>query len=488
MLAIDEIRLAVARETPEETKAGLGQYMTPYVTADFLASMFDYEKFPNCKLLDPGAGIGSLTIAFLRKAASRTKHMRNVWATTCEIDSRMRAQLEDNLSSPEKALASVKIVEGDFIENAVEWLQFVPNMRFTHAIINPPYKKISSSSRHRKLLRAVDIETVNLYSAFVALALQLLQPGGELVAIIPRSFCNGPYYKPFRELLLSYSAIRQIHLYHSRTQMFKDDQVLQENIIIKLERDARQENVIVSSSSNDSLTDYVERSVPFSQVVHDADLEKFIHIPVSDESNEVTSSALVCHTLEDLGLKVSTGPVVDFRVKEYLSTMPTKDSVPLLYPVHMGFDNTEWPKLNSKKSNALLMDEKIQKLLYPMGYYCVVKRFSSKEEKRRITASVVNPDTFGDVPALGFENHLNVFHSQKSGIPKQLAYGLAVFLNSSVVDQYFRSFNGHTQVNATDLKQMRYPDRDFLMQLGQWAIQQKKLTQEVIDSRIGGLI
>jgi len=488
MLAIDEIRLVVARETPEETKADLGQYMTPYVTADFLASMFDFEKFQICKLLDPGAGIGSLTIAFLRKAASRTKHLRNVRVTACEIDSRIRVQLEENLSFPEKALASSKVVEGDFIETAVDWLQFAPNVRFTHAIINPPYKKISSSSRHRKLLRAVDIETGNLYSAFVALALQLLQPRGELVAIIPRSFCNGPYYKPFRKLLLSCSAIRQIHLYHSRTQMFKDDQVLQENVVIKLERDARQGDVIISSSSDDSLGDYAERSVPFSEIVHGSDVEKFIHIPVSDEVNEVNSSSLVCHTLEDLGLKVSTGPVVDFRVKEYLSMMPTKDSVPLLYPVHMGFDNTEWPKLNSKKSNALLVDEKIQKLLYPMGYYCVVKRFSSKEEKRRITASVVNPDTFGNVPALGFENHLNVFHSQKSGIPKQLAYGLAVFLNSSVVDQYFRSFNGHTQVNATDLKQMRYPDRDFLMQLGQWAIQQKTLTQETIDSHIGGLI
>ena len=141
MLAIDEIRLAVARETPEETKAGLGQYMTPYVTADFLASMFDFEKFQTCKLLDPGAGIGSLTIAFLRKAASRTKHLCNVRVTACEIDSRMRAQLEKNLSFPEKALASAKVIEGDFIETAVDWLQFAPNVRFTHV---RPYPGMSA--------------------------------------------------------------------------------------------------------------------------------------------------------------------------------------------------------------------------------------------------------------------------------------------------------------------------------------------------------
>ena len=55
--------------------------------------------------------------------------------------------------------------------------------------------------------------------------------------------------------------------------MFKDDQVLQENVVIKLERDARQGNVIISSSSDDSLGDYAERSVPFSEIVHVEDYQ-----------------------------------------------------------------------------------------------------------------------------------------------------------------------------------------------------------------------
>lgn len=166
---------------------------------------------------------------------------------------------------------------------------------------------------------------------------------------------------------------------------------------------------------------------------------------------------------------------------------PVPGTVPLLYPLHLGIDQNCWPKDNSKKPNALVLNASTQKWLYPSGYYCVVKRFSSKEEKRRITASVVSPDLLGSASVVGFENHLNVFHSNKAGIPKLLAYGLAAFLNASMVDQYFRRFNGHTQVNATDLRQMRYPSREFLTELGKWASQQKSFSQEETDSQVGAL-
>ena len=43
----------------------------------------------------------------------------------------------------------------------------------------------------------------------------------------------------------------------------------------------------------------------------------------------------------------------------------------------------------------------------------------------------------------------------------------AAFLNSTLVDTYFRQFNGHTQVNATDLRSLRYPGSDELVRLGE---------------------
>lgn len=101
----------------------------------------------------------------------------------------------------------------------------------------------------------------------------------------------------------------------------------------------------------------------------------------------------------------------------------------------------------------------------PSGFYVLTKRFTAKEERRRIVAAVFDPARV-DAPRVGFENHINYFHQNGKGLPENLAKGLAAFLNSSLVDEFFRQFNGHTQVNATDLRNMRYPSRTQLEALG----------------------
>ena len=89
---------------------------------------------------------------------------------------------------------------------------------------------------------------------------------------------------------------------------------------------------------------------------------------------------------------------------------------------------------------------------------------------------------------VAFENHLNVFHNQKHGIQENLARGLTVYLNSSIVDETFRRFSGHTQVNATDLRLIKYPNRDILFSLGKWSKGLKNISQTMIDNKLSELI
>ena len=456
-----------------------------------MASLFP-EGAGDCRLLDAGAGIGSLSAAFLDRWRSGGFHFRKVTVDAFELDSTLIAHLAstlDRVNNRGDFVANIR--QEDFILAAVESLEgnlfSSPMERYSHAILNPPYKKINSHSAHRLALRRAGIETVNLYSAFVALAVAQAAPGGQIVAIIPRSFCNGPYYRPFRDFILGRAAVRHMHLFDSRSKAFKDDEVLQENIIIRLERGGQQGPVTVSTSTDDTFADLVTHEHPFDRIVFPDDPERFIHVPTSPQKNAIELSKAIHCTLADLGLKVSTGPVVDFRLKEYLRDMPGAGAVPLLYPGHFSSTGVAWPNEGMKKPNAIERNADTEKWLYPIGFYCVVRRFSSKEEKRRIVASVVEPSAFGDVSALGFENHLNLFHENRRGLPVALARGLAVFLNTTAVDESFRRFNGHTQVNATDLKLMKYPSRANLIELGEWAMRQGMLTQEQIDEKLGTL-
>jgi adenine-specific DNA-methyltransferase len=89
--------------------------------------------------------------------------------------------------------------------------------------------------------------------------------------------------------------------------------------------------------------------------------------------------------------------------------------------------------------------------------------------------------------SVGFENHLNYFHHRGGGLDDRLAQGLAAYLNSTVVDSYFRQFSGHTQVNATDLRGLRYPSRGQLYKLAESADVGTR-EQTAIDSAVEAMI
>lgn len=463
-------------------KAALSQFMTPPQLARFMAGLFPPAPGLACRLLDAGAGAGALGGAFLERWGRGELGFASASIAAYEIDPDLRALLAQHLHA--YVGADVQIHAGDFIELAAQDLLWGTSEPFTHAILNPPYKKIGSQSPHRLMLRQAGIETVNLYSAFVALAVALLAPGGQLVALIPRSFCNGPYYRPFREFLLSRTAIRHLHLFESRTQAFRADDVLQENIIIRLEKGGPPGPVTISTSTDASFADLVSAEYASEQIVLPGDSERFIHVPASPELHAPGQPWTA--TLAEIGVQVSTGPVVDFRLREHLRDRPQAGAVPLLYPSHLAGGVT-WPLLGGKKPNAIVWNSETEKWLYPAGFYCVVKRLTSKEEPRRVVATVIDPAAFPGAVKLGFENHLNVLHERKRGLPEALARGLAAYLNSSQVDRDFRRFSGHTQVNATDLRALKCPSRAQLLQLGEWAMGQRNPSRSEIDGRIAEL-
>jgi adenine-specific DNA-methyltransferase len=471
----DETRIQVGQELCPERRSTMGQFMTPAPVASFMASMFTLNQ-DAVRLLDAGAGVGSLTAAYVAEACGRPDRPESIEATAFEVEPHMlphlRRTFESCAAEAEGRGTSFRsrVETVDFIEAAVARLTgslFQPRADgFNAAILNPPYRKIRSGSRDRDLLRQVGIETTNLYAAFVSLAIRLLESGGELVAITPRSFCNGPYFRSFRAILLNEATLLRVHVFASRKQAFREDQVLQENVIFHVQKGARRGPITLSTSSSPR-GDVTSRRVPYDLVIDPTDRNAFIHLAVSANDADVAQQMrdLPC-TLSDIGLNVSTGRVVDFRARDQLRADPEPRTVPLIYPAHFNKGFVDWP-VTSKKPNALLDIDATQGLMVRNDVYVLTKRFTSKEERRRIVAAVYDPRRLpDDVKQVGFENHLNYFHSNGSGLPTTLAKGLTVYLNSTLVDQYFRQFNGHTQVNAGDLRSLRYPHPTQLKAMG----------------------
>src|SRR5258708_35046630 len=198
--------------------------------------------------------------------------------------------------------------------------------------MNPPYRKLGPGSAVRQALTFEGADCPNLYCTFLAIGALALRAHGQLVAITPRSFAHGPYFGAFRRFFLHQMTLERLHVFESRSTVFADSDVLQENIVFSATRSGTPGNVTLSVSRSHT-DEAAERTVTYHEILKPGDPHQFVHIPVSDQDPHIAASiAALPSTLADLNLEVSTGRVVDFRARQYLHDQPFSDTAPLIYP------------------------------------------------------------------------------------------------------------------------------------------------------------
>ncbi|HEY1538653.1 MAG TPA: Eco57I restriction-modification methylase domain-containing protein [Solirubrobacteraceae bacterium] len=466
---VEQRRQTVSAGLSARHRSALGQFFTPRDPAGFLAGLLELPESGVFRVLDPGAGVGSLSAAVVARVVAERPDVA-VEITAFELDAALMphlvATLEACTATAEQhgCRVSFDARHANFVQYATGWL-FEEPAEFDAVIANPPYRKVSTSSPERVASEIRGLRASNLYTIFTGLAADLLAEGGQISLIVPRSWANGPYHEPFRRYLLERVSLDFLHVYEQRGKVFADADVLQENVVLHGTRGPQVEVVTLSTSASGGDA-RLERVVPVAEIVRPDDPHAFVRIPVDARATRIAEQmAGLPTTLADLDLMVSTGRVVDFRAKDNLRHDVSLDAVPLVYPGHLREGRVVWPLAGSKKPNALHRCDDTEPLLLPNETFVLVKRFSAKEERRRVVAAVCGPE---DLPgdAVGYENHLNVYHRRNRGLPLLLALGLSAFLNCTLVDDHVRSFSGHTQINATDLRQLRYPGVDELVRLG----------------------
>lgn len=463
-----------------EHRRGRGQVFTALEVARFMAGLLP-ETPSKLRLLDPGAGTGILTAAICERMA-KLQTPRHLEVHLYENDAAVLPLLQENVALCREYLleaghsAEFTIHDEDFVlanEPASDQGEFFtrarPSAKFDAVITNPPYFKIAGDSRHAAIFRALVHGQPNIYALFLAIAAEKLRPGGALVAITPRSFCNGLYFRGFRHWFFERMTLRHAHLFESRRDAFREAGVLQESLITmttRLGAPARQ-ITISTSYGRDDLTSPRRLELSADHVIDDSCGDMVIRLP-SDDIDARIMAIVESWPLRfaDHGLRVSTGPVVSFRAREYLVQGPREpDTVPLLLVHNVRRFRTEWPLLANGKPAAFRVAPGSEKMLVPALNYVLIRRFSAKEERRRLTASCFLRRTFQS-RRVAIENHLNyVYHAERE-LTEDETFGLAGLFNSVLLDRYFRMLSGNTQVNATEIRTLNFPELAVIRAIG----------------------
>lgn len=278
---------------------------------------------------------------------------------------------------------------------------------------------------------------------------------------------------------------------YSRKDAFREDSVLQENVIVRA-RKAKPESIkTVKVSASGGIADLKRarsRAIPMESVLNVRSKDFVFHIPAGEKDEEILRFVRAWpETLQSLGLAVSTGPVVAFRSREFLEDEEGDSTVPLLWLQHVRPMAITWPLTGKRKPQHIRDERASLKLLLPSENYVVLRRFSAKEESRRLVAAPL----FGKVlstTTIGLENHLNYVYRVRGQLSREEAEGLAAVLGSSLLDRYFRVSNGNTQVNATELRALPLPSLRLVSAIGKELMARPKHGAEVADQVVAEVL
>lgn len=485
---------AFLEDMPKSTRKKKGQFFTSRETAIFMASLFNFSNLgEHVDILDPGTGTGILSAALTDRIINENA-AESIHLTCYENDQNVLPVLKNNLqyiAEHSPITFTYEIIEDDYIlsqaDNFEGTLFADPSPRKYDLIIgNPPYLRVMRDHPDAVAMPTVVHGAPNMYFLFASMSLFNLKPDCEMVYIIPRSWTSGEYFKTFRRYFLSNGQLEQIHLFVSRDKVFNQEQVLQETMIIKVRKDSTppQQVKITSTQTNNDFNAITEITVPYSAIVSGKNL--YVYLPTSMQDVEVIQ---MIHrykkTLPDEGIKMHTGIVVDFRQWKELKKEPGKHILPLFYS-----QNIRNGRVNHNptgKEYDWIVDSK-PGLIQKNQNYVFCKRFTAKEERRRLQCGIYLASDFSEYKFIGTQNKINyVDRTDKKEMSVPLTYGIYVLLNSTLFDMYYRILNGSTQVNSTEINNIPVPPVSAIEAMGEQLLISGDLSTEECDRILKGV-
>lgn len=482
----------LVRAKSKSDNVRLGRFFTKRDTARLMANMLMLDEERGAyTVLDPGAGTGILSAALVEEICRRAPKCKRIFLTCYETDPEFLPVLYDNLERIRRKARhdyDVKLYVTVYEENYITdsrnhytvTLFDTVEEKFDLIICNPPSGLIGKGSDEAERAGGVTQLKIDSSLLFAKMAARHLEDGGQLVIVLPTTVASASALREFRREMAATLSVEKIHLFVGKSKNGSRAVPLKKNFILCYGKGERPITVTVTTSTDDGRPENTVMLPPleYNFVVYPEDGS--LTLPKSTEdTNIVKYLSAFPETLTTLGLKISTGLVIDSKCRGMLTDTPAEGAVPVIRQNTITNGQVRFPSGDGYqyiRADSTSLVQKNKNML-------IIKRIPAKSDKRFVNAAVYMASQLADYGYISTHNKVNFIDTKdKSGeICARLAFGLYALLNSTIYDRYLSIVSKSKQINAKELRSLPLPPRNIIENMGMRLLAVRDLSVAACD-------
>lgn len=479
------------REKSKSENIRLGRLFTKKDTARLMAGMLQLDdKKTVYTILDPGAGTGILAAAAIEEVCNKCPLAKQIFITCYENDPVFLPMLKNNLERIRKKCRhdyGVKLFVTVYEENYLTDSQNHYTValynekiedKFDIILCNPPTHLVDKYSPEADAVGGVTQLKISAAYLFTKLASCHLEENGQLVVMLPTLAATASQLVGFRKELADNLALNRIHLFVGKQKNQKRAIPLKKSFILAYGNCEKADTVSITTSTDNGANVQALPPVPYSFVVDKED--GTLTLPKSVEDTKIVKHISdLPETLSGLGLKMSTGLILDSRCEGLLFTDPIKGSVPLIRPSAIKGGQIMFPQPIKHQYIAPVNPRLIQK----NKNMVIIKRVPAKSDDRFVNSAIYMAAQLPTYRYISTHNKINFIDTKNKNeeISPRLAFGLFALLNSTIYDRYISIVSKSKQINSKEMRDLPLPPRNIIENIGMRLMASRQTSVAVCD-------
>ena len=465
----------LVREKSKLENIRLGRLFTKKNVAKIMADSFSLDKEKSSyTVLDPGAGTGILCAAVIERICKEAPSCRQIFVTCYENNSDFCDMLEDNLERISKTCRhdyDVRLFVSVYRENYLTESKNHYTVTFFDTsldkydliICSPPTELYEKNSEEAAVVGGVTQLKVAAPYLFLSQAAKHLEASGELAIILPTSYATASAAAPLRHTLSKNLSVKSLHLFVGEQKNLKRAVPLKKNFIICYKNAEKGEFVNISTSK-DAANEITRLPALRYDFVFDEKSASFT-LPKSVEDTKIVEHiSRLPETLASLGLKMSTGLIIDSKCDGMIFSDSREGTIPLIRQNTIKNGVVAFP---AKVAGQYLAPVKTS-LMQKNKNMIVIKRIPAKSDARLINSAIYLAAQLQGHKYISTHNKVNFIDTanRDAEMSPRLVFGLFALLNSTIYDRYLSIVSKSKQINAKEMRSLPLPPKNVIESIG----------------------